>query len=184
MKKKIIVATLLSCVAASAIAQVNTTKESGVYVELGVIQANYNEPTFQFNNAMGALKAGYNFNKNFAVEGMYAGNLNSANGYVGVVSVTAQVQSAYGAYGKASLDINDMFSIYAKAGATNGTVSATATYGGAWASAWASGTSPSFGVGVQAKINNDIYTSLDYMSYYNRNGVSIAGPSVSVGYKF
>ena len=111
---------------------------------------------------------------------MYAGNLNSANGNVGGVNLTAQVQNAYGAYLKASIGVTDTLSLYAKAGGTSGTVCASTIYG----SAWSSGTSPSFGVGIQANITNDIYTTLDYMSYYNRNGTTISGPSISVGYKF
>jgi hypothetical protein len=183
MKKKLLAVTLLSIVSANVMAQSNN-KETGPYVELGLIQANYNEPALSFNHAMGSLKAGYNINKNFAVEGMYAGNLNSSSGYIGAVYVTAQVQNAYGIYGKAKLDLNDTFAIYVKAGATNGTVSASASSGGSFASAWSSGTSPSFGAGVQANISKDIYASLDYLSYYSRNGVTIAGPSINVGYKF
>ncbi|NDE11543.1 MAG: hypothetical protein EBZ95_13440, partial [Chitinophagia bacterium] len=82
------------------------------------------------------------------------------------------------------IDLNDIFAIYAKAGATNGTVSASASFGGNFASAFASGTSPSFGAGVQANISKETYASLEYMSYYNRNSVTIAGPSINVGYKF
>lgn len=53
---------------------------------------------------------------------MYAGNLNSANGNVGGVNLTAQVQNAYGAYLKASIGVTDTLSLYAKAGGTSGTV--------------------------------------------------------------
>jgi hypothetical protein len=183
MMKKILLVSLLSSAVTGVMAQ-SDNKESGFYVEAGLIQAYYKEPSLNFNNAMGSLKGGYNIDKNFAIEGMYAGNLNSSSGYVGAVYVTAQVQNAYGIYGKAKIDLNDIFAIYAKAGATNGTVSASASFGGNFASAFASGTSPSFGAGVQANISKETYASLEYMSYYNRNSVTIAGPSINVGYKF
>ena len=179
MRNKLLAVSLLSIVSANVMAQTNN-KESGVYVEIGAIQAYYKEPLLNFNHTMGALKAGYNINKNFAVEAMYAGNLNSASFYYGSTNITAQVQSAYGIYGKGTIPLSDNVSLYAKIGATNGTVTASSAYG----SAWSSGTSPAFGAGVQLNINKDIYASLDYMSYYNRDGVSITGPSVNLGYKF
>ena len=180
MKKIIIVASLLSCAISSAMAQSSPNKESGPYVEAGLMQAYYSEPLLSFNHTMGVLKGGYNFNKNFALEGMVGANLNSANGYVGSTNVTAQVQNAYGIYGKGSIDVSNIVSLYAKIGGTNGTVSASTAYG----SGWSSGTSISYGVGVTTKINPDVYLSLDYMSYYSRNGVSIVGPSLNAGYKF
>ena len=179
MRNKLLAVSLLSIVSANVMAQTNN-KESGIYVEIGAMQAYYKDPLINFNHTMGALKAGYNINKNFAIEGMYAGNLNSATGYVGSTAVTAQVQSAYGLYGKGTIPLTDNVSLYAKIGATNGTVTASTAY----ASAWSSGTSPSFGAGVQLNINKDIYASLDYMSYYNRDGISITGPSINLGYKF
>lgn len=180
MKNKIITAALLSCAISTAIAQSSANKDTGVYAELGLIQATYNEPAANFNNGMASLKAGYNFNKNFALEGMIAGNINNASFYYGSTNITAYVQNAYGVYGKGTVDISEAISLYAKLGATNGTVSASSAYG----SAYQSGTSPSYGAGIQAKINPEMYVSLDYMSYYNRNGVSITGPSLNFGYKF
>jgi hypothetical protein len=179
MKKKLLVVSLLSLASASIMAQSNS-KETGPYVELGLIQAYYKDDVVNFNNGMASFKAGYNFTKNFALEGMIAGNINSANFYYRSTNITAQVQNAYGIYGKGTIELNDTVSLYAKVGATNGTLSASSAFG----SAWTSGTSPAYGAGIQANINKDVYVSLDYMSYYNRDGVSIAGPSINVGYKF
>lgn len=180
MKKRIIIASLISFAISSAMAQSSQKKESGPYVEAGLMQAYYSEPSATFNNTMAALKAGYNFNKNLALEGMIAGNLNSANFYYGQTNISANVQNAYGAYGKGTIEISDVFSLYVKVGATNGTLNASSAYG----SAYQSGTSPSYGAGIQAAVNANAYVSLDYMSYYNRNGVSIVGPSLNAGYKF
>lgn len=180
MKKAVIVASLLSCAISSAMAQSSQKKESGPYVEAGFMQAYYKDDSVSFTNGLAALKAGYNFNKNLALEGMIGGNINSANFYYRTTNITAQVQNAYGIYGKGTVEINDTVSLYARVGATNGTVTGSSSYG----SAWTSGTSPSYGVGIQANINNDVYVSLDYMSYYNREGVSITGPSLNAGYKF
>jgi attachment invasion locus protein len=176
MKK--ILAVLLCTLATGVMAQSN--KDEGFYAELGVMQANYKESGVKFNNSMGALKAGYNFNKAFAVEGMIAGNIGSANFYIGSTYITAQVQNAYGLYGKGSIDVSEGVSLYGKIGLTNGEVTASSRY----ASSFTSGTSASYGVGIQANINKEVYATLDYLSYYNKNGISVTGPSINLGYKF
>jgi opacity protein-like surface antigen len=79
MKKNLLAAALLSVAASGAMAQAQANKESGFYAELGLAQVYYKEPSVNFNNAMGTLKAGYNINKYIAAEVMAAGNLNSAN---------------------------------------------------------------------------------------------------------
>jgi hypothetical protein len=129
---------------------------------------------------MAALKAGYNIDKNYAIEGLIAGNTGSASFNIGTTAITAQVQKAYGLYGKGTVELTETVGLYAKAGFTNGTVSASSRFG----SGYSSGTSLSYGAGIQASFNKDVYATLDYMSYYNRDGVSITGPSISLGYKF
>ncbi len=155
-------------------------KDSGFYAELGYMQASYSESVASFNNGMAALKAGYNIDKNFAIEGLIAGNTGSASFNIGTTAVTAQVQSAYGLYGKGTVELNETVGLYAKAGFTNGTVSASSRFG----SGYSSGTSASYGAGIQANLTKDVYANLDYMSYYNKDGISITGPSISFGYKF
>ena len=182
MKKRILVAAILAVATTSSFAQAN--KESGFYAELGLAQAYYKEPTANFNNSMGVLKAGYNINKYVAAEVMAAGNLNTATFYSGATRIEAKVSSAYGGYGKFSLPVNEDFSLFVRLGVTSATVSATATNGSRYASAWSSGSDFSYGAGAQFNFTKDIYGQVDYMSYYNKNNITVTAPSISVGYKF
>ena len=179
MKKFIMIMSLISIGITNTFAQTQK-KDSGFYAEVGYMQAYYSESVASFNNGMAALKAGYNIDKNYAIEGLIAGNTGSASFFIGSTSVTAQVQNAYGLYGKGTVELTETVGLYAKAGFTNGTVSASSRFG----SGYSSGTSLSYGAGIQASFNKDVYATLDYMSYYNRDGVSITGPSISLGYKF
>ena len=179
MKKKILVGAMLTVIATSTYAQ-EKKKDSGFYAEVGYMQAYYSESVASFNNGMAALKAGYNIDKNYAIEGLIAGNTGSASFNIGTTAVTAQVQNAYGLYGKGTVELTEAVGLYAKAGFTNGTVSASSRFG----SGYSSGTSLSYGAGIQASFNKDVYATLDYMSYYNKDGISITGPSISLGYKF
>jgi Outer membrane protein beta-barrel domain len=159
-------------------------KNTGYYAEFGLAQAYYKEPGWSFNNAMGVFKGGYNLNKYIAAEVMAAGNLNTANGYFGAAYLTAKVSSAYGGYAKFSLPVNDEFSLFVRGGVTNATVNATATNGVRYTSVWQSGSDLSYGAGAQFNFTKDTYGQVDYMSYYNKNNVTVVAPSISVGYKF
>jgi opacity protein-like surface antigen len=177
--KKIIFAgavAALSTIAIGAQAQ----EKSGFYTEFGVMQAYYKEPTANFNNAMAAITLGYSINKNIAVEVMGATSIGEANFNIGSTRINAKTSGATGAYVKGSLPVDNSFEVFAKAGVTNGKVEASSAYG----SAWSSGSSFSYGAGMQFNFTKDVYATAQYMSYYDRKGISITGPSVSVGYKF
>lgn len=180
MKKKLLVAALLTVAGTSAMAQAQANKESGFYAEFGLAQAYYKEPAANFNNTLGVLKAGYSINKYVAAEVMAAGALNSANFNIGSTNVNAKVSSAYGAYGKFSLPIEDKFSLFVRLGVTSATVDASSRYG----SAWSSGSDFSYGAGAQFNFTKDVYGQVDYMSYYNKNNITVQAPSISIGYKF
>ena len=50
--------------------------------------------------------------------------------------------------------------------------------------ALSSDSSFSYGVGVQYTFSQQWYVQGDYMSYYDKNGDSIRGPSIGVGVRF
>jgi hypothetical protein len=186
--KKIILGTILAAASTGLLAQSSSvaSKETGFYAELGFAQAYYSESNdaYNFNNSMAVLKAGYSINKYIAVEVMGAGNLSTANFNVGSTRFSAKVSDAYGGYGKFSLPVNDDLSFFVRLGVTSATVSATASNGSRTASAWSSGSDFSYGGGVQFNFTKEIYGQIDYMSYYNKNNITVTAPSISIGYKF
>lgn len=180
MKRKLLVAAILTSAATGAMAQASTNNETGFYGEIGLAQAYYTEPLLNFNHPLGMLKAGYDINKNVAVEIMAAGALTSSNINVGGTNVDAKVSSAYGAYGKLSLPVEDKFSLFVRLGITNVTPSLSTSSG----SARQSGSDFSYGAGAQFNFTKDIYVQVDYMSYYNKDSITVRAPSISIGYKF
>jgi opacity protein-like surface antigen len=180
MKTKILVATLFSIAATGAFAQSQANKDSGFYAELGLAQAYYKESFGNINNTNGFLKAGYSNKKNVSAEVMGATNINSASFTYGTALINAKVSNAYGGYGKFSLPVNDDFSLFVRLGVTSARVDIASGYG----SAWSSGSDFSYGAGAQFNFTKSVYGQVDYMSYYNKNNISIQAPSLSIGYRF
>ena len=155
-------------------------EEGKMYLEPFIMRAYYNEPLLSFYHGMTGLKVGYNIDKNIAIEAMGATNIGSASGYVGSTYITAQVSGAQGIYLKLKSDNPNGFNVYGKFGTTSGTVTASSAYG----SVWTSGYSTSYGAGLQFEDKSNTYYTVEYMSYYSNSGVTVGGPSASIGLKF
>jgi hypothetical protein len=180
---KVLATTLI--LAFSAISHANAENiNNNNYMEAVVLRAYYKEPSVNFYHGMLGIRYGRYITDNFSVEGLAATNITTPHAYFGSVYVTAKVSSAYGLYLKGQAKVSDNAFIYGKIGYTNGTVSASAYVNGYSASAWSSGTSPSFGGGMQFDIAKNQYLGIDYMSYYDKKGITISGPAVNYGVKF
>jgi hypothetical protein len=190
MKKYLLATAVISAlVSASAFAADSNASSSSqgeekAYAEFGVIALRTEESGFSANNAVGLLRVGYNFDKNFSGEVVAGGGMNDASGYYGSTFVTFKVNSVYGAYLKAKTEVTPDLEIFARLGVLH--VDVTATAANAYVSAWANSydNSVSFGAGAQYNFSKTVYGQADYMSYYNKSGTSSNGPSVSLGYQF
>lgn len=181
MKKNLIAVSFISVLALCCI---SSAQAQSTYLQIGGLSANYSEPLASFRNGMAAFTLGRQLDQNISVEAMAAAAINEASGYWGSVYVTAKVSNAAGVYVKAQTTPSNGLSLYGKAGVTTGTVSASARVAGYSASAWSSATSPSFGGGAQFDVSPNSFVAVDYMSYYNKNSISISGLSFSYGFKF
>ena len=121
-------------------------------------------------------RLGYEFTKNFGAEIFGATNISSGSLY----GVDVKVDNAYGAYFKARTEVAPGFELFGKVGWLHATVNASIP----GASASSSDSSFSYGVGVQYTFNGPWYVQGDYMSYYDKSGDSIKGPSIGVGVRF
>ena len=106
------------------------------------------------------------------------GATSSSAGNIGGVSY--KFDNAYGAYLKLHIDTAPDLELFARAGWVRSTL--RASYYGIEASI--SDDSFSYGVGMQFTFADKWYLQGDIMSYYNKHGNSVYGPSVSVGYRF
>jgi outer membrane immunogenic protein len=94
--------------------------------------------------------------------------------------VSLKVDNMYGAYLKLHAEIATEFELFARAGWVHSTVKASyAGFGGS-----SSDDDLSYGIGLQFMFADHWYMQGDYMSYYSKQGDTIKGPSLSVGYRF
>jgi hypothetical protein len=119
---------------------------------------------------------GYEFNKNLGAEVFGATSVSSGDIY----GVSVKVDNAYGAYFKARTEVSPGFELFGKLGWVHATLNASIP----GVSASSSDSSVSYGVGLQYTFNGHWYAQADYMSYYDKNGDSIKGPSIGVGTRF
>lgn len=154
--------------------------EEKTYMGLTYLQAYYKETGANFNNSLLGIRIGSNFSDNIGAEFFAAGSVNNASFYYGSTYITSQVQNAYGAHIKLRTTPSNGFSGYVRLGVVHGTVSASSAY----ASGWASGTSGSYGAGVEFDMGKSAFLQLDYSSYYTNSDVTVSGPSITIGTRF
>lgn len=119
---------------------------------------------------------GYEFNKYVGAEVFGATSISSGSLY----GVSVKVDNAYGAYMKLRTEAAPGFELFGKLGWVHATLNASIP----GAAASSSDSSFSYGVGVQWTFTQKWYLQGDYMSYYDKSGDSIKGPSLGVGVRF
>ena len=119
---------------------------------------------------------GYEFTKYLGAEVFGATNVSSGDVY----GIKVKVDNAYGAYFKGRVEAAPGFELFGKLGWVHATLNASIP----GASASDSDSSFSWGVGAQYTFSEKWYAQVDYMSYYDKDGDSIKGPSLGVGLRF
>jgi outer membrane immunogenic protein len=130
----------------------------------------------------GIVRAGINFDKYWAIEALGAFGTSDANLTAVGIPISLKLKSAYGAYVKGQYPVTPHFELFARAGWLHATLEASAP--GYGVSASSSDSSFSYGAGFQVPFGSGWYAQADYMSYYSKNGDSIRGPSIGMGYRF
>jgi outer membrane autotransporter protein len=164
-------ACLGSCVAGAVLAAEPT---SSSYFEASYAFPKLSGDGLSFNQSELVARGGYNFNRNVGVEVMGAAGMSSGD----INGVTLKVDSAYGAYLKAQFEAAPHFELYARAGWAHITLSSNAVSG------TGSDSSVSYGVGAQYLFTKNWYVQGEYNSLYDKDGVTIKGPAIGVGYRF
>lgn len=160
----IIIAALLGSVAHAG---------EGVYVEAGVSPVKISGGGVSVTPDVAVARLGYDFTRNFSVEAFAAksfrpGSLNGED---------IDIDSAYGGYLKGRVEVWKGLELFAKAGYA--TIRLAAAGAGS-----ASDSAFSYAAGVQYRFAGSFFGLLDYTSYYDKQGLRIAGPTLSVGVRF
>lgn len=119
-------------------------------------------------------RAGYDLTPNASLEVLASAGISSGS----ISNVTLKVNSAFGGYVKARFAATPQFELYARVGFARVNLSSNAVSGTAGDSSF------SYGVGAQYRFTKHAYRQADYTSLYDKDGVSIRSPAVSVGYRF
>jgi OOP family OmpA-OmpF porin len=137
------------------------------------------------------LEGGYQFDKNWALEGGYLGSSHtnySASG--GNLSAAANASASFGGWnltGVGILPLGSGFSLLGKLGVANMQESATASGGGYSASTGGSKNDLTYGIGVKYDFGNGVFARADLDSYNignsNASSRSTVG-MIDIGYKF
>ena len=183
MKSKII-ALAAALIGTAAFAQSKLDSNSW-YAELGYNSAQYNIDALSgLSNANNLLMAvGKNMSENYALEGVYVTGMSDSTTTSPGTTVNFKLAGAYGLYIKPKLQINDQVELFGRVGYFSTKVNITLPSFPALNSD-TTGTSPSYGLGVKVKITPNIYSSLDWMQMYKKDGADIKGFGLSVGYNF
>jgi opacity protein-like surface antigen len=170
----------------------------GTYAEIGYTQMKLSGDDVD-SLKPGALRGivGYEFHPNAAVEGMLAFGIRkeerteSMGTPFGVATATMNVKlkNAYGVYLKPKANLSDAFEVFGRVGYTHASFKADATVtipgvGSQSASDSGSDGGFSYGLGANFKFNPTTYVGVDYMHYYKKDGVTLDGLTVGVGFRF
>jgi hypothetical protein len=178
------VAIALALAGTSAFAQSKLDTNSW-YAELGYNSAQYNiDGISGLSNANNLLIAvGKNMSENYALEGVYVTGMNDSTTTSPGTTLNFKLAGSYGLYIKPKFQVNDQVELFGRVGY----FSAKGNFKFPSFPALDSdttGTSPSYGLGVKVKITPNIYSSLDWMQMYKKDGADIKGFGLSVGYNF
>ena len=146
------------------------------YAELGYAWLKVSSDGYDVTTEDLVARFGYEFSPNLAGEIFGATSASSGNLY----GVAVKVDNAYGVYLKGRVEASPGFELFGKLGWVHATLNASVP--GAEVSN--SDSSISYGVGAQYVFTGKWYLQGDYMSYYDKNGDTIRGPSISVGLRF
>jgi opacity protein-like surface antigen len=166
----------LALLGASSVACAEDKKSGNFYVEAGYVHLNTDFSQIGDDDlGAGMLKFGYNAHENLAIEVMAATGFSKAE----IRAAKVELSRAFGIYAKPKVSLGDA-EIFVRLGYTDLKAKAKA-YGESESS---SDGGFSFGAGVSYSLTESVYAQVDYMRYYDREGLEVGGPSLSIGYKF
>lgn len=151
--------------------------DSGPYLEAGYAWPTITRPnTASITPGEFVAHAGYEFSSYVGAELFGATTIQSAD----LGGAAVRLENGVGAYLTGRIEPAPNFELLAKAGWVHATLSANRP----GVSVWGSDSSFSYGAGARFRATWHWYVQADYVSYYDKNGDAVRGPSVGVGYRF
>lgn len=145
------------------------------YAELNYSFAKIDDGTASAKPKVVGARLGLNYNENIAAE-LYVGWSGQGDTIDGG---KVKVKEAMGLYVKGSMPLGDNAKLIGRVGYLRAKLDLDGLGGETQSDG-----SLSYGAGLQFNITQQVYGSLDYTSFYDKQGVSVRGPSIGVGLKF
>lgn len=179
MKVSKLAAALFTVTALGAHAQ--SMPDHRYYGEIGYTSMNYTEPGYPLSPAgVARIIVGAKLMENISLEGMAGFGVSDGSLTISGINVTGRVDSTVGIYSKYTLKLSDAFDLYGRIGFAN--TKLTVSVPGLSLSD--SGGDISYGIGASVKITETIKATLDYMSYYRKDGITADGITFGLGFSF
>lgn len=176
--KRLIPVLAIATLATSAI----TAQAQGLYGEVGYTPLKLEGSvdgigvTSKPSNVRGII--GYELNDNLAVESMLSLGVRDSAVKVGGFNLggKAEVDNMIGVFVKPKVHVGEGLEVFGRLGATRAKLSI--------GSENASDTSIAYGLGASYHINSQLSLNADYMTYHDKDDITLKGFTVGVGYKF
>lgn len=168
--------------AAVALAACGTAfAQQGLYVGGALTRLDYKESGFPtYNPTALAVSLGTEFSPNLAAEIRLGTGVGWAPKTVSGLNTELDVTSYFGVYGKGSLPLSSMASVYGLVGYTNANFKATVS----GFSATGSDSSLSFGVGADFAVSKTTSIGVEWASLVRGDGFDLNGLSLTAKYRF
>lgn len=166
--------------AAAALAMMGTAhaqQRSPLYGELGYSFQTFEIDSIGYKANPQAIRGiiGYDFHRNFALEGMLAFGTSGDSD----MGVEVKTRHAIGFFAKPKFDMGPV-----EAFARLGWVRTSARVSGGGLTATGDDNDFAYGVGVNYNFNPKMYIGVDYMRLMDKDGAKIDGVTVGFGYRF
>jgi opacity protein-like surface antigen len=184
MISKKVLALFLAISSISALAQ--KKQESNSYFDIGYSTFAYSDSSFNFKPTGIRAVYGKNTSENLGWEGLLGIGMNEDTATFSSASLGLKIGTVLGVYAKGFIKPSDSFEIFGRLGyaSVSRELSCTPVARCVTSSAKDTGNSISYGAGLKFDISKNVSIGGDYMSYYNREGISINATSIGVSFGF
>ena len=158
-----------------------TFAQSSSYGEVAYVSGRYSEPGISANPTSLRLIYGMKSSDNLSYEGLLALGMATGNGRYLTVNYGIKENSVLGFYAKGTTKLSDGVQVFGRFGVTTTSLTENASGPRGSIQQTTSGTSLSYGAGLNFNIDAASSVNLDYMAYYNRNGINLNG--LGIGYQ-
>ncbi|MFY9329250.1 MAG: porin family protein [Georgfuchsia sp.] len=172
--------TLTKISVAIALVVAATAASAQVYGEVAYTGLTYEEEGGKADLGTLGATIGYEINKNLAVEGMFAAGVQDDDVDVGGFNVNVDLKNTYGVFLKPKAELAENLEVYARLGWAKSKIEASA-FGQTMSD---SGSDFAYGVGLQYSFSPTTYVTGSYTNLYDKEGTTIDGWGIGIGYKF